>query len=220
MGTPDHLLALLASLFGIGMLVGLGFYARSHGWSRRLEVGLGLFATVQMVGRYIWYSVPWSEMDPVLPLHLCNLSELLACLSLLTRWYWFRPVLYFWGVIALIAFINPVPPTGPGFLPYGLFWFGHALILGVASYNLIILRFRPRLKDLLVTIGISLGYVALVFPLNLLLDSNYGFLGPTDPNVATLLDGLGPWPLRAAWMVLIGIGVMVFAWVPWGSRER
>ena len=52
-------------------------------------------------------------------------------------------------------------------------------------------------------------------PVDIIFDTNYGYVGPTRPSVPTLIDFLGPWPLRVIWLILIGASVFVLAWAPW-----
>jgi uncharacterized membrane protein YwaF len=47
---------------------------------------------------------------------------------------------------------------------------------------------------------ITLAYGGLVIPLNMLFGWNYGYAGQSTPDNPTLLDKLGPWPLRLVWM--------------------
>ena len=70
-------------------------------------------------------------------------------------------------------------------------------------------------------IALFLAYAAVVFPLNLLLGSNFGYIGRPDPELpATLMNVLGPWPWR-----LIPLAGLVFAafaiiYVPWILADR
>jgi len=46
------------------------------------------------------------------------------------------------------------------------------VIVGVAAYDVIVARFRPQLKDLIVTIAVTLCYLALVLPLDIVWQEN------------------------------------------------
>ena len=92
---------------------------------------------------------------------------------------------------------------------------GPTLIVGVAIYVVAVRGFRPTFPDLRVAIGAGLAYVALVFPVDLLLEVNYGYLGQALPNQPTILDWLGPWPWRVVAMMALGVGVMVLLYLPW-----
>jgi hypothetical integral membrane protein (TIGR02206 family) len=215
-----HLVAILICVAGITSFVVIGLGAKSAGWSRQYEMAIGLVSACLLAFKYAWYWCPASGLEPFLPLHLCNLSELLALLSLLTRWYWFRSVLHFWSLGAVIAFVTPDVPGGPGTLAYWLFFVSHALIVGVAVYDVIVAGFRPRGKDLGVTIAVTLCYLAMVLPVDIVWDENYAYVGPTRPSVPTVVDSLGPWPLRVVWIALITASVFALAWAPWALVGR
>jgi len=36
----------------------------------------------------------------------------------------------------------------------------------------------------------------------------------------TLIDHLGPWPLRVVWIVLLAAAAFILAWLPWWLYER
>jgi len=217
--TPQ-LIALLLSAMGIFIFVTLGLAARAAGWSPLFEQVTGVVYAGFLAFKYFSSWMFYGEGEPFIPLHLCNLAEIVACLSLLTRWYWFRSLLYFWSLGTVIVFITPEPPTAPGTLAYAVFWFSHALILSVTAYELIVAGFRPRLKDLGMAAAVTLGYVGLVLPINIISGTNYGYVGPVEPSVPTLIDYLGPWPLRVIWIVLIGTLVFTLAWAPWAIHYR
>jgi uncharacterized membrane protein YwaF len=64
------------------------------------------------------------------------------------------------------------------------------------------------------------AYVAIILPLDLAFGWNYGFVGPSKPEVLTLVDALGPWPERLALIVLLVAGAMALALLPWRFIPR
>lgn len=212
--------ALLLSAIGIALFIGAGSIAHRRGRRRRFERAAAWVFIALLTFKYITYWMPATDLPFYLPLNLCNLSELLACLSLLTRWYWFRSLLYFWALAAVVVFITPEPPDEPGTAAYALFWFSHALILGVTGYEVIVTGFRPRLRDLRMAVLVTLGYLAVVLPIDIIYNANYGYVGPVEPTTPTLIDYLGPWPLRVVWIVLLAAAAFILAWLPWWLYER
>ena len=45
--------------------------------------------------------------------------------------------------------------------------------------------------------------------------SNYGFVGNAMPGTKTMIDVLGPWPGRVAWIYLISLSALTVLWLPW-----
>ena len=71
------------------------------------------------------------------------------------------------------------------------------------------------LPDLRFALLIGVVYAASMFAINAMFDLNYGYLGRATPTVPTLLDVLGPYPLRCVFMVLLGAAAMTALWLPW-----
>jgi uncharacterized membrane protein YwaF len=63
---------------------------------------------------------------------------------------------------------------------------------------------------------VTVVWTAGVFVLNLMIGSNYGYVGRGEPGALTIVDALGPWPLRVVWMSVAGTVVFVGLWA--GSR--
>jgi len=51
-------------------------------------------------------------------------------------------------------------------------------------------------------------------------DLNYGYFGRETPARPTLVDALGPWPLRVLLMVVLGAVAMTLFQLPWVVRRR
>ena len=208
-------MSVLLCLTGFYAFMRLGLTADALGARRRFELSMGILGFAMLAFKYVWLWNHPNGAEAFVPLHLCNLSELVACLSLVASWYWFRAVLYFWSIGALLVFVTPEPPLESGVVAYFLFWMSHALILYVALYHLVVSGYRPRFRDLVLTIGITISYIAMVVPINIVWKRNFGYVGPADPSVATPIDYLGDWPLRILWITLIGVLAFTFAWLPW-----
>ncbi|MCS7032531.1 MAG: TIGR02206 family membrane protein [Phycisphaerae bacterium] len=156
-----------------------------------------------------------------LPLHLCHLSSWLAPVAIATSWWPARTLLYFWGLIlGSQALITPVLEEGPAQLEFWRFWVGHGAIAAASVYDLAARGFRPGLRAASFAIVASLVYVAAVLPINLYSGANYGFVGPSLPARPSILDWLGPWPLRLLWVGLLATVVIVLAAAPWAAAEK
>lgn len=171
---------------------------------------------------YLWLN--WDAIDPkALPLQVCGLMGVVAPLALLTGNRWLRATMYFCAsTLTIQAFIQPVLVVGPAKLEFWRFWLLHSLILCCAVYDLVVLRFRPGWSDVTRAGVMSTGYVALIVPVNLMIGTNYGFVGnPPDQALPPMIALLGPWPERIfVLMALVFLGY-VLALLPWiGARRR
>lgn len=188
---------------------------------------LGLFGVVWMAWTTVWWLMPGNfDAYESLPLHMCDVCMILGPVAWLTGWRWATTLVVHWGLgLTTQAFATPHLDAGLAEIDYWMFFVGHSLILLAALYPVVVLGYRPRGRDLLLVLGAGLAFVALVTPVNLALDVNYGYVGNAKPSSPTVIDALGPWPGRVLWIVLLGNGMVamvwgVLAWLPGGSGAR
>lgn len=161
------------------------------------------------------------------PLQVCDLASLIAPLAILLRWRALVTITYFWGLaLCTQAFITPILREGPHSAEFWIFWGLHWIIVSMALYAVLVLRYRPGWRDYGVAVGVSLAYVGVAVAVNelgrgegLLEQPNFGFLGP-DARESTLVEVLGPWPWRIGVMCGLGLGVMALLVWPWTVGRR
>lgn len=224
--TPFHLLVAAACAALIVGSVALGRRWRGTARERRLR-GVWVWATLAWQAlALVWWLLP-ANFDPgtSLPIHLCDLAAWVAPLALLTQDRRLRALLYFWGIgLSTQAFFTPVLREGYATYEFWLFWVGHLQIVGSAVYDCAVLGYRPRFAHWWRVVLFNLALVGVVMVVN---DwavplafggggANYWYVGRTLPEAKTLLNALGPWPGRVAWLALLGATAMLLAWAPWG----
>lgn len=208
-------LLILAACFYAKGLIPLG---REGTFRRRL---VALAWLVIIVTNVYWLLPGRFDIHKSLPLHLCDLAIIVAALALQTQRRWLRNLLYFWGLcLSSQGFLTPTLEEGARHIEFWLFWVGHTVIIGGAAYDVIVLGYRPFLRDLAQTVALSLVYGACVSLVNIPFGLNYGYVGNAHPDKPTLIDHLGPWPLRILWITLLGIGVMTVFWLAWAVPRR
>ena len=221
-----HLLTVLACA---GLMVGSCIIGR-----RWLGQGdMGQRRERRFVAAWAWFIIAWQlwtllywlvlnfDLGTSLPLHICDLVVWVAALALLTPSRSLRTVLYFWGIgLSTQAFFTPTLNEGPAAPQFWLFWIGHTQIVGSAVYDVVVRHYRPALRDYLLISVVNAAYLALIFPFDTLLGLNYGYIGRSPPSQPTLIDHLGPWPMRVLWMVLIVQVVLAAAWLFWPACGR
>lgn len=164
---------------------------------------------------------PLHDPPKTYPLQLCHVAALAAAVLLVTGWRWLRPLVYFWGIaLSTQALITPSLTEGPALYPFWFFWSTHALIIGVALYDVLARGYRPDWRDYGIACAGAAAYVAVVLPLDLAFGWNYGFVGPSRPEVPTIVDALGPWPQRLGLIVAIVAAAMALLMLPWIGRGR
>ncbi|HPQ21169.1 MAG TPA: TIGR02206 family membrane protein, partial [Saprospiraceae bacterium] len=94
------------------------------------------------------------------------------------------------------------------------YWIVHSGLPLLAIYGYYIYGWQPTMKDALIS-GIALNILALImYPINLLLGSNYVYLNGKPPGT-TLYSYLGPWPyyiisLEFVWIIMFSLLVLIF----------
>ncbi|MDX2130491.1 MAG: TIGR02206 family membrane protein [Planctomycetota bacterium] len=206
------------------LLVVAGRWAQRRGREDRVRAGwIGASVVVQGASA-VYYVVP-PNLVPAesLPLHICDLAGWIAVAALATRWRIMRTLLYFWGIgLSTQAFFTPVlgDEFGVASLRFWLFFGTHLQIVGSAVYDIAVLGYRPRMKDFLAGSMVTMGYVAVLIPLNMATGWNYAYVGQSKPENPTPIDLLGPWPLRLVWMALIVHGLFGVMTLAWRVRRR
>lgn len=114
-----------------------------------------------------------------------------------------------------LAFITPDLSTGPAGLGFWLFFGGHLVIVGFAIYDLVARAYRPNWRDFFRAVTLGLAYIALIVPINLLLDANYAYVGRRLPHRPTPIDYFPRWPWRIFVMIALGIAGMALLTLPW-----
>ncbi len=228
--TMDHAIALFA--FGGAMVVfimlGRAWRGDRRAWLGGLTrefslrvawcIGIVIF---QMFSVMWWLKPAHFNVIESLPLHICDVIVFLAPVALLTERRWARAMVYFMGLgLSAHGFITPVVEEGPADMRYWLFWVSHAQIVGSALYDVVVRGFRPGVRDFVTVAVVGVAYVVVITPLNLALDTTYGYVGRTLPGAPTLIDYLGPWPWRVLVMIAMGNVLFVGMWLAWPSARR
>lgn len=187
-----------------------------------------LWATVVIqASNLVFWALP-ANLDPAssLPLHLCDVAGLIAIATLaMPAIRMLGVLLWCWGVgLSTQAFITPVITEGPDSFRFWIFFVSHLSIVGVSLFTVFSGLLRPRASDVFPAFGITALYGFAMIVLNMQTGWNYVYVGNTQPINPTVIDKLGPWPLRLVWLGLIVLGIFTAILVPWGnergSREK
>jgi hypothetical integral membrane protein (TIGR02206 family) len=221
--TGLHLVTVLACAIVVATVVAAGRSMRTKTGElalRRAIAGAGLATWVIYNAAWNWNGI---DLHEGLPLQLCDVGGVLAPLAMLTLNRWLRASLYFWAVtLTTQAFIQPTLAVGPANFLFWCFWIAHTVIVGSAVYDLMVLGFRPNWADLARAYGVSGAYLAVVIPTNMLLGSNYGYIGnpPPSRSIPPFVDLLGPWPQRAVVLVTMAALGFLLVLLPWLAAWR
>jgi hypothetical integral membrane protein (TIGR02206 family) len=188
----------------------------------RLDRNLGLFMiALWIVSNGWWLLPPRFDAARALPLHVCDVTSLLAGIVLLLPRRPLRALLYFWGIgMSLQAIVTPEIAFEPDTVWFWMFWVSHAGIIAIAIYDIVARGYRPTWPDFRLSVLAGLVYLAVVLTINISLGFNYGYVGNARPGEASIIDFLGPWPQRVVLMVALVIGFMALLMAPWHFARK
>lgn len=129
-----------------------------------------------------------------LPLHLCDVVSLVLAVALFTGRQRWAELGYLWGFSATLqGLITPAVKFDWYAPEYYAFFLQHGGVQVAAAGLVSGQGLRPERGALRRAMLWSWLYMALTIGCNALLNTNYGYLNG-KPEVASLLDHLGPWP--------------------------
>ncbi len=212
-----HILMLCLSLMLILATLFFGKRAKNAGQLQAYCQRFGMGVFVLWLGYSAYNFLPanfnWGES---LPIQVCDVVAIMAVRVMFKPTQLNRCVLYFAGFgLTTQAFLTPGGNQDPTNLRFWFFWGLHAGIMAVAIFDVVIQQYRPKFKDYLLGVAVDLGYIALIFPMDIFLGWNYGFMGNAAPGTASTLDFIGKWPDRVLTMVIATIvfqGVLYGVW--------
>lgn len=205
-------------------VVRIGLAARRAGRERRVTrtiALLGLAFWLVHQGHYAFIKGDWIDG---LPLHICDLAGLLGPLALLGQNRLLRTTVYFWALgLSIWGLLTPVLTRGPADIVFWFFWINHGSVMLYAIYDCAVRGYRPTAADWGMSCLVTLGYVAVIVPINIGMGWNYGYMGDVELDAATPLALLPAWPWSILGIEVLGAFMLANAWLPWevvGWRAR
>jgi len=210
----QHLVALLVSLASGVALVCFVRARRSARLERAvrwtLAMGcLGCLGFMLWTGWSLGFSWQW-----LLPLHLCDLSLLVATVALLSAGRLAYELLYFWGIGGAVqALLQPNIFAGFPSAECLCFFLAHALVITSALHATVVQQRRPAVLSILRVWLVTNVYGITVFWLNFALGTNYLFIRHKPPT-PSLLDLMGEWPYYVAVLDVVALAILALCYVP------
>ncbi len=163
----------------------------------------------------------WTPQE-MLPFHLCGMIVWL-CVYTLVRGIphqWVYEVLFLAGIGGAIqGVMTPlVPPFNFPHFRAITAMISHGGIITTALYFTRIEGWRPYWRSIPHVLLVLIGYAIVIFPLNLLLGSNYLFIN-RKPPIDSLLSILPDWPLYLPILLVLAALVFVILYLPFAVRD-
>lgn len=165
---------------------------------------LALLLAGTFIAEHLWnaWTLPHDEWLQNLPLHFCSAMAPVAFIALWHRKRWACSMVYF-GVLAasIQALITPTLRVDFPSSRFIIFFWSHGFLALTALLLPLATGWRARGKDVVRSVLLGDIYLLCIHPINLLLDTNYGFTR-YSPVKGCLLDYLGAAPWYYLWLQL------------------
>lgn len=214
---PEHLAILVFTVLIAGVLALLGRRIRGTAAEDRLLRALGWIMLIATVAWVIWGMLPghWNIYQS-LPFHYSDALRVITAIALITRAGWAIAMCYYWGLtLNLQSIITPdLNYFDYPVLEFAMYWFLHIVAFVAPILFTWGLGYRPTWRGYGVAYLATVIWAGIALIANAITGANYGYLS-REPEGASILDLLGPWPVYIFWeAVLIAVVWALMTW-PW-----
>ena len=188
--STEHFWVIGGGLLGILALTMVSAFLPKYKFAQFSAIVILLIKIAELSYRHIYVGEP---IYSLLPLHMCNLTLIIAILTMLTKSQKLFQLTYFWCLGALFAVITPdIKYSFPHPLTLS-FYITHFNLLFAAIYGILFFNFKPTFKGWInsfITLNI---FAFIIFFINKKLGTNYLYVNRI-PNFSSPLDYFGQWP--------------------------
>lgn len=188
--STEHFWFIGGGFLGILALTMVSAFLPKYKFAQFSAVVILLIKLAELSYRHIYVGEP---IYSLLPLHMCNLTLIIAILTILTKSQKLFQLTYFWCLGALFAVITPdIKYSFPHPLTLS-FYITHFYLLFAAIYGILFFNFKPTFKGWInsfITLNI---FAFIIFFINKKLGTNYLYVNRI-PNFSSPLDYFGQWP--------------------------
>lgn len=209
---------LLIAAFGWAMI----WFARTGEQTikRRLAIALALVLLLAEIGWHIW-AITYGEwtLENGLPLHLCSMLMWITVIALFWQKRALYPLVYFLGIAGSVQGVLTPDSDLFGF-PHFRFlqtMVAHGGLVIAGFWVVFVENYRPDVRSIVrVFVGLNI-YAAIVYPINLVLGSNYLYV-VAKPDTASLLDVFPAWPWYILVLEVLAIGLCAILYLPFSRK--
>jgi hypothetical integral membrane protein (TIGR02206 family) len=159
-------------------------------------------------------------IDSLVPMYLCDWAAITAVITLIWPNQWTYELCYFWSLGgSLQALITPDLRYGFPQMQFVSFFVQHGAVIAAAIYMTLAMKMRPVPMSIVRVLGWSAVYFAAAMIVNLMLDTNFGYLH-AKPEHASLMDYMAPWPYYLPELVVLAFIFCLICYLPFFIFDR
>lgn len=188
--STEHFWFIGGGFLGILALTMVSAFLPKYKFAQFSAIVILLIKIAELSYRHIYVGEP---IYSLLPLHMCNLTLIIAILTMLTKSQKLFQLTYYWCLGALFAVITPdIKYSFPHPLTLS-FYITHFYLLFAAIYGILFFNFKPTFKGWVNAFIILNIFAFIIFFINKKLGTNYLYVNRI-PNFSSPLDYFGQWP--------------------------
>ena len=219
--TMEHFLPILLAIL-IGWTT---IFIANRQFNERQKTLLGtLLALIPffcVIGR-MSYLLSEGIFDPALdlPFFMCRFMALILPFVIFTRNRFMLGILYFWVLAGTInAVITPDLLFNFGHWEYILYFVYHLMLIVAMIYATLVFKFTVTWRDYWNAVLGVIVFTVFSACANVLLDANYNYLS-AKPEVASVLDIMGPWPWYIGVVYVVMFLLFFLAFLPFLIKKK
>lgn len=183
------------------------------------------FLIVISIATYFFFYISkfvlgWLDLKTDLPMHLCDWAFILSIICLIKPKQIFFELAYFWGLGGTLqALLTPEVNSNFPDISFFIFFSLHSMIIINIIFLVFGLKLRPYPSSIVRVFLISQIYFITALCVNLLLNSNYGYI-MSKPETASLLDFLGPHPWYLISLQFVALLSFLIYYIPFYIKDK
>ncbi len=155
-----------------------------------------------------------------LPFDVCNFTAAILPFIMWKPTKRVHEILYFWILAGTMqGIITPHLYNGfPNFI-FIKYWTVHGGLVVYAIYITYVFGFKPTIRSIWKAFILLLGYLVVIYFINLLLGSNYAYVVHKPPT-SSVLDYFGPWPVYIFVGATLGLLLFFIVYAPLELKKK
>lgn len=185
-------------------------------FARNSAAIIGILKIFELAYRYTLLDEP---IRFLLPLHLCNLTLIMAVIAMTSGNRLFLNLTYFWSAGTIFALLTPEVKINFPHLLNISFFSTHFYLIFSAVYCVKAFNFKPNFENLIKAFKYVNFAFIIIFFINLALGTNYMFVN-YKPSFRSPLDYMGPWPYYIICLEIITFICFLIMYLPFYTKKR